>query len=543
MTAHHVVAAVLAVGFICVTATAQDHNHHQTEVVLYDDLGDHHHEITTTSRAAQKYFDQGLTLAYGFNHAEAEAAFKEAARLDPSCAMCYWGIAFVHGPNINAPMFPESVPLAWEALQNAIAKSKNASPREQAYIDALAARYAQNPPEDRKALDLAFANAMREVVKKYPDDLDAKTIFAESLMNTMPWGYWDQNNEPHAATKELLAVLEEVMERDPTHPGANHFYIHAVEKVRPELGLAAADRVGDLVPAAGHLVHMPGHIYIRVGRYHDAVLANERAIKADEKHGLRHVHGIYPMIYMPHNHHFLWLSAALEGNSARALEAAYKVKEATDVQAMRQPGFEMLQHFYVTPLYALARFSRWDAILAEPEPDEDLLYPRGLWHYTRGLALARKDRVDEARQELTAVKEIANDKELADISATGVNSIGSLLQVAVYVLEGRVAAAAGDIDGAEKYLRVAIGLEDGLIYEEPPPWYHPVRVMLADVLLEQGRAAAAEALYREDLQIYPENGWSLAGLSKSLKAQAKNEEAAEVDTRFKKAWTYADVTL
>ncbi len=535
-------------GFALVTTSvAQDHGHagHQpeTQATLYSDLGDHHHEITTASPEAQKFFNQGLTLAYGFNHAEAESAFKEAARLDPSCAMCYWGIAFVHGPNINAPMFPESIPIAWDALQKAIAASENATPREQAYINALAQRYAEHPPEDRSALDQAFADAMREVVKQYPDDLDARAIYAESLMDTMPWDYWDEDDNPRAATREVLAALEYVMERDPTHPGANHFYIHAVEKVQPERGIAAADRLGSLVPAAGHLVHMPGHIYIRVGRYHDAVVANERAIEADQEYGLHHAHGVYPMMYMPHNPHFLWLAASLEGNSARAIEAAYDVVEMTDPEAMRQPGFEMLQHFYATPLYALARFARWDAILDEPEPDEDLLYPRAVWHYARGLALANTGKVEEARAELQAFKEIASDRSLDSLSATGVNTVGSLLGIAQHALEGQITAAEGDVNGAETHLRMAIELEDGLIYEEPPPWYHSTRLMLADILLDAGRAADAEALYREDLEIYPENGWSLYGLSRSLQIQGRADEANDVSGRFKTAWMNADVRL
>lgn len=533
-------------GFALVaTSSAQDHagHHPEAQATLYADLGDHHHEITTSSPEAQKFFNQGLTLAYGFNHAEAEAAFKEAARLDPDCAMCYWGIAFVHGPNINAPMFPESIPIAWDALQKAIAASKNATPREQAYIEALAKRYAEHPPEDRSELDRAFADAMHEVVRMYPDDLDARTIFAESLMDTMPWDYWDEDDNPREATREVLAALEYVMEQDSTHPGANHFYIHVVEKIQPERGIAAADRLGGLVPAAGHLVHMPGHIYIRVGRYHDAVLANERAIAADQKYGLHHAHGVYPMMYMPHNPHFLWLAASLEGNSARAIEAAYDVVELTDPEAMRQPGFEMLQHFYVTPLYALARFARWDEILDEPEPEEDLLYPRAVWHYARGLALAATSRPTEARAELASLKAIAARGELAEISATGVNSIGSLLNIAQHVLEGQIAAANGDTDGAETHLRLAIDLEDGLIYEEPPPWYHSTRLMLADILLDAGRAADAETLYREDLAIYPENGWSLYGLSRSIQLQGRADEANKVTERFKAAWSNADVTL
>lgn len=530
---------VLAV-VVSIPCAAQEHGNHTP---LFEELGDHHHPITTNNEQAQRYFDQGLTLAYAFNHDEAVASFQEAARLDPECAMCYWGIAFALGPNINAPMFPQNVEKAWEALELAQQHAPKASAREQAYIEALSKRYVAEPVDDRSPLDAAFAEAMADVVRQYPEDLDAATLYAEALMDTMPWDYWLENGQPREATKIVMSELERAMEADPSHPGANHFYIHAVEKERPELGVAAADRLGSLVPAAGHLVHMPGHIYIRVGRYHDAVLANERAIEADEKYGLRHVHGLYMLGYMPHNPHFLWAAAALEGNGAKAVRAAQRVFEMTDRDAMRQPGMEVLQHYYVTPLYALVRFARWDEVLEIDEPDAELLYPRAVRHYAHGLAFARTDRLDEARVELAALTEITADSTLASLSVTGINPAAALLQIAEHVLAGQIAVSSGSVDEGISHLQQALAAEDGLRYEEPPAWYHPTRQMLGAVLLEEGRVEEAEAIFMEDLAQYPENGWSLYGLHRSLQAQGKDEKAAAALTRFHAAWSNADVML
>jgi tetratricopeptide (TPR) repeat protein len=512
---------------------------------LFDNLGNYHHPISTSSELAQRYFDQGLILAYGFNHAEAARSFREAARLDPNCAICYWGVALVLGPNINAAMEAEAVPEAWQALQKAQELSENASEKERAYIQALTKRYSSQPVENQKANDIAYAKAMREVQRRYPDDLDAATLFAEALMDTMPWQYWTKDGEPKPETGELLATLESVLKRNPDHPGANHMYIHAVEaSPNPDRGIASADRLRNLVPGAGHLVHMPSHIYIRVGRYHDAVLANQRAIEADQDYITQcHAQGLYPLGYMPHNHHFLLASAAIAGESELAIQAAHHTAAMADQKMMREPGYGTLQHYYSIPLYTLAKFGKWDEILAEPAPAEDLKYPTGVWHYARGLAFTAKGQPQEAAQELAQLKAIAADPSLEKVTIWDINTSSSLLNIASEVLAGELAAKQGDYENAIAYLETAVSLEDNLNYDEPPPWLSPVRESLGAVLLEAGRAAEAERVYREDLKRFPENGWSLYGLAQSLRVQGKAEEARTVQARFEKAWKYGDATL
>ncbi len=511
---------------------------------ILDGMGNHHHPITTDSEEAQRFFDQGLVLAYGFNHAEAGRSFQEAARLDPECAMCYWGQALVLGPNINARMDAADAPEAWAALTRARELAGGASEKEQALIRALGARYAEQAPEDRSHLDLAYADAMRQVHEAYPDDTDVATLFAEALMDTTPWDYWREDGEPKPELEEVLAALDGAIERQPDHPGANHLYIHAVELGRPEAGLAAAERLADAVPGAGHLVHMPSHIYIRVGRYHAAAEANLRAVAADDAYATAcRKQGLYPLAYMPHNRHFLWAVATLAGQSEVALTAAREVAAYQDHEAMREEGLGMMQHFFVTPLYALVRFGRWEEILAEPEPDADLVYPRGVWHYARGMALVRLGRVEEAAGELDRLTEIAADPVLETVTVFDINTTAALIAVAREVLAGELELARGNpAEGLERLER-AMELEDGLYYDEPPPWHAPVRHYLAAALLEQKRSAEAERLYLEDLEEFPENGWALLGLRASLLAQGREDEASAVDGRFQEAWKHADLTL
>jgi tetratricopeptide (TPR) repeat protein len=512
---------------------------------LFDNLGSHRRRVSTKSPLAQRYFDQGLTLVYGFNHAEAIRSFREAARLDPDCAMAYWGVALALGPNINAPMTKEAVVEAYAALEKAIELGRKTTERERAFIQALAKRYSKEPVEDRKPLDHAYAGAMRELARRFPDDLDAATLFAESLMDTMPWAYWTKDGQPKPETSEILAALESVIARDPKHPGANHYYIHAVEaSPDPDRGVASADRLRDLVPGAGHLVHMPGHIYIRVGRYHDASLANERAIEADRDYITQcHAQGMYPVAYVPHNHHFLWAAATMEGRSAKAIEAARHIAANVDQKLIREPGYGTLQHYAVTPLYALVRFGRWDEILKEPAPAKDLLYATGVWHYARGMALARKNKLEEAARELDRVTAIAADPSLESVTIWDINTTAALMRIAREVLVGELAAERGDGEEAIRHLEAAVKLEVELNYDEPPPWHFPVRQALGAVLLNAGRAVEAEKVYREDLKRYPENGWSLYGLLKSLQAQGNTAAATDAQKRLSKAWAHADVTL
>lgn len=512
---------------------------------LLDGMGEHHHAVTTAVPRAQKFFDQGLVLSYGFNHAEAERSFRQAALLDPKCAMAYWGMALVLGPNINAPMNPEDVPKAYEAVRKAQQLAANANPREQAYIAALAQRYSQNPPDDRSTLDLAYANAMRSVAQRFPDDLDAATLFAEALMDLHPWDYWTKDGDPQPWTPEILSTLESVIERNPNHPGANHFYIHALEaSPNPERALASADRLRDLVPGAGHLVHMPGHIYIRTGKYHEGSEANERAIKADAAYITQcRSQGIYPLAYHPHNYHFLWATATFEGRSKRALEAARQLTQKIHYDMMREPGYGTLQHYYSIPYYALVKFGKWDEILHEPAPPQDLLYPNGVWHFARGMAFTRTHQLQKASRELEKLQTIANDTTLKHITIWEINTTYDLMQIAREVLTGELAAKKHDYQSAIAHLKTAVRLEDNLTYDEPPPWHSPVRENLGAVLLEAGRPAEAEEVYREDLKKYPENGWSLYGLYESLETQGKTDASTSVKARFEKAWERADVTL
>lgn len=517
----------------------------QTKTVpLYEGLDQYRYPISTQNAQAQRYFNQGLLLSYGFNHAEAARSFREAARLDPNCAMCYWGTALVLGPNINATMDKDAVPQAWEALQAAIRLSQHSStsPREKALIQALAKRYTSQPVDDRKSLDLAYADAMRRMTKRYPADLDVATLFAEALMDTMPWDYWQPNGQPKPDAVEIFQTLESVLKRNPQHPGANHLYIHAVEKVKPELGLAAADRLMKLFPNAGHLVHMPSHIYIRTGRYHDAVLSNQQGIKADDAYlAQTQAQGIYPLAYKPHNHHFLWFAALMTGQSQVALDAANQTAKVDPKLLGEGELAGALQHYSIIPLMTQVRFSRWDDILATPAPTQP--YQKGIWHYGRGRAFLSKGQATQAAQELKQLQAIATNPTLKDLKIWGFNSTASILEIANRVLAGELATQAKQYSQAIGHLKTAVKLEDALVYTEPADWYQPTRQALATVLLRAGKAREAEQTYRADLKIYPDNGWSLYGLAQSLQAQGKTKEARSIQTRFQSAWKYADVRL
>ena len=433
---------------------------------------------------------------------------------------------------------------AFETLSEAAARLQQASDKERALVEALQTRYAATPPSDRSSLDLAYAEAMRSVARRFPDDLQIQTLFAEAMMDTMPWAYWTEDAQPKPLTQEVFDTLDFVLERDPDHPGANHFYIHAVEQEQPERGVKPADNLRRVVPGAGHLVHMPSHIYIRVGRYHDGSLANELAIEADNDYVTQcRAQGIYPVAYVPHNHHFLWATTTMEGRSADALAAARHTAQHVDRSLIREPDMGMLQHFSAIPYYALVRFGKWEEILREPAPDADLLYPTAVWHYARGIAYARERKLEEATRELRQVRTIAADSRLKEIRIWGLNPTSSLAKIAAAVLQGEIAAARNNIKTAVAQLRKAIAIEDGLIYGEPPDWFYPVRHNLGAILLEAGRPRAAEKVYRADLARFPDNGWSLFGLAQSLRAQGKTKEADDVQRRFEIAWQYADVEI
>ncbi len=506
-------------------------------------LGNHHHAVTTKSKEAQRYFDQGLILGYSFNHEEAVRSFREAARLDPECAMAYWGEALAYGMNINAPMAEEAAPKAYEAVQLALKHAPKATAKEQAYVQALSKRYTAQAEKDRTPLDKAYADAMRQLAKAYPDDLDAATLFAESLMNLVPWNYWTPEGKPKPETEEVLAALESVLQRNPNHPGANHYYIHTVEaSPNPERGLAAAHRLGELVPGAGHMVHMPSHIYLRVGDYHAASRANERAILVDEAYLAKHkVGGLYAMMYYPHNIHFLWYSASMEGRCRDALEAARKLGNLL-AKADGHEMIVMIGWMRSAPMHALLRFGKWEEVLAIPEPPCESVLETAQWHYARGMAFLRTGRREQAEKELAALRKIAEDKETDKLELKDVPG-ASIVRIAHAVLAAETAGAKGDIEALVRGLREAVQKEDALPYMEPPFWYAPLRQSLGAILLQRGTFADAEAVYRHDLKKWPHNGWSLFGLMQCLRLQGRSAEAAEVERRFQEAWKFADVVL
>jgi tetratricopeptide (TPR) repeat protein len=511
---------------------------------LLDGLGDLHHPVTTRSKLAQRYFDQGIRLIFGFNHKEAIRSFRSAAHLDPQCAMAHWGVAYAFGPHVNKPMDANDTASAWAALQLAVANKPSASAKEQAYITALETRYQPGHEDDRLALDKAFAAAMRELVKQYPDDLDAQTFFAESLMNTMPWDYWTRDRTPKPETEEILAALRFVMARNPNHPGANHFYIHAVEAgPNPEHGLPAADRLLHHAPAAGHLVHMPSHIYMRVGQYADAVVANELAVKADRDY-IRHCRalGFYPGVYYPHNLHFLWWAQLFEGRSKDALRTANQAAAyALDNYCGPKKALEAprLRHL---PWLTLARFGKWDAVLALPQPPNtnDFLVDRALWHFTRGLAFAARTNLVAAEREHLALAAIATSDDARKLSSPAF-PVADTLAVSAYWLAGKVAGARGNADTMIELLEKAVASEDAIPYMEPSYWPFPVRPTLGAAWLQSGDAARAEQVFRADLKRWPRNAWSLFGLEQALQAQGKTEQARDVRRQFSATWQHADV--
>lgn len=507
---------------------------------LLENIGDLHRDVSTDSERAQAFFDQGLRMAYAFNHAESLRSFRESARLDDDLAMAYWGEALSLGPNLNEAMPPERAPEAYAAVQEALERVAGASERERALVEALATRYSNRPDADRQALDRAYADAMGAVWDRWPDDPDIGALYADALMNTGPWDYWEADDTPRLHAARAIEVLEQVIAAYPEHPGALHLHIHAIEASdHPERALESADRLGRLMPAAGHIVHMPSHIYYRVGRYREATEANLDAIAADEDYLTQcQAQGLYPSEYYPHNVHFLYFATMMEGRSELAIESARKV--AAQAAKGHMHVFLSMQELASTPYYALARFGRWDEILAEPEPHHGA-FQRAMWHYARGLAFARTGDVEAGARELDSLEALVDDPSLAEM-LVGFDPGSVPLGIAAATLEGELAARRGDIETALQALETAVASQDRLVYNEPESFYYPVRHSLGAVLLDAGRPAEAEAVYRRSLDTHPENGWSLLGLEQSLRAQQKTAEADTVHARFVRAWDRADVT-
>jgi tetratricopeptide (TPR) repeat protein len=510
-------------------------------VPLFSNLGTLHHPITTSSPGAQQYFDQGLRLVFAFNHEEAINSFREAAKLDPQAAMPHWGIALALGPNINLPMDPAREKQAVEEIQTALRLGERLATKERKYIEALATRYSAAPEVSRAKLDAVYAEAMNDLWHRYPDDATAGVLYAEALMDLQPWDYWTADGRPKGRAEEIVATLERALTIHPDHPGACHYYIHAVEaSSRPERALSCAERLATLAPGAGHLVHMPAHIYLRLGLYDKAVSHNVDAVAVDHEYlAHRHLSGIYPAGYAPHNVHFLWAALTMEGRRREALEAARKLHAMVSWdQAKTEPA---LEEFTPTLVVALVRFGEWHEILSLPEPPPDLSYTTVIWHYGRGVALAASERFAEARLEYQALTEAI--RRLPEGRMVGVVPVPDLAQIAERVLAGEIAARQGDLRVAVQALQEAAALEDALRYFEPPLWHIPSRHALGAVLLQEGRAEEAEQVYRQDLRHHPRNGWALVGLEQSLKVQGKDAEAAAVREEFRRAWARADIAL
>jgi len=512
---------------------------------LWDNLGDLTYPITTADELAQRYFDQGLRLAYGFNHPEALRAFRKARRIDPTCAMCAWGEALVLGPNINAPMEPSAVIPAFSAVTRAQELAGDADLREQSLIAALAKRYSADPDADRVALDTAYAQAMAEVTARFPDDDNIAVFYAESLMNLSPWDYWEADGSTSKGrTAELVRTLERVLARNPDHPGAIHFYIHTVEaSTTPERAEPYADRLGALIPGAGHLVHMPSHIYYRVGRYLDSLDANRDAVAADEAYLARSGSaGIYASGYYPHNIHFLLVSAQMAGDRETAMDAAKQLDgKISDEVARSVPWIQLIKG---APYFAHAQMSDRETVLSVPDPGDTFPYVKAVWHYMRGVALASAGDVEAARGEGRAIVAIEEDTDFGSMIAGGV-PVPDILRLAQHVVAARIAQAEGDLGTAATQFELAIAVEDSLPYLEPPYWYYPVRQSLGAVLLAAGKPAEAERAFQQSLIRTPNNGWALYGLREAQKAQGDAVAAQLTERLFKRAWggDQADIDL
>jgi tetratricopeptide (TPR) repeat protein len=508
----------------------------QTAPPLFDNLGGHSWKITTADPAAQAFFDQGIRLSYAFNHAEARRAFRQAQRLDPSCAMCFWGEALVLGPNINAPMDAAANAPALAALERAATLAGGASAKEGALIAALQKRYSADEKAERAALDKAWAEALGDVAARFPDDLDVATLHAEAMMDTQPWDYWsDGGRTPKGYAAAIVAALEHVLASDPGHPGAIHLYIHAVEASdRPERAEPHADRLAALMPGAGHVVHMPSHIYYRIGRYIDALEQNKKAVAVDEAYiGATHATGFYPAAYYPHNVHFALAAAQMAGDAKTALEMSQKLHSI--LTADMASAVPLAQPVMAAPFFAHAQFGSPDAVLALTVPDNAPPYVTAMWRYARGVALAKAGRTDDAAKEAAAIDALRRDADFTNLLAHGIPA-PQVLEIAEEIVAARIAQARGDAPGAIAAFAKAAALQDGLAYMEPPYWYYPIHQSLGAALLQAGRTVEAEAAFRTALTRSPNNGWAIYGLVEVAKARGDAAAQRDAEARLARSW-------
>ena len=514
---------------------------------LFEGLDVLNFPISTKNELVQKYFNQGLILAYGFNHAEAARSFYYATQLDSTCAMAYWGYAFVLGPNYNAGMEDDNYKRAYDAIQKAIELSnEGCTQKEKALIQALSKRYVEEPIADRSGLDIAFSDALEQLFSKYPEDADIGTLYAESLMNLHPWDLWTHEGDPKEWTPKILKVFEKVFAIAPKHPGAHHFYIHAVEaSSEPERGLYSAQLYDEgLVPNAGHLIHMPSHIYIRTGDYHKGTLSNIRAVEADSTYLTAcHAQGSYPLTLYPHNYHFMAATATLEGNSELGIMAANKVAANANRQLMKEPGWGTIQHYYTIPYYVNVKFGKWEEILNLENHDVSLKYPDAVRHYARGMAYNGLGKIENAKNELIALNSFSSDESLKEVTIWDFNNTYQLLQIATRVLEGEILASENKYDESIRLLEEAVEMEDALVYQEPPDWFFSVRHHLGAVQIEAGKYREAIQTYSEDLEHLPKNGWAIHGSKLAYSKLEDESKVSELENQLIDIWATADIEL
>ena len=530
--------SVLLVMVCCAFATAQHaaHSPASKPATLMTGMGKLHHPVSTKNVQAQQFFDQGLRLIYAFHHDEAARSFQRAAELDPKLAMAHWGFAEAVGPNYNDPASDQRFKAAHEAIQKARDLSVSAPANEQAYIAAMAKRFPEDPKADRRKAAEEYRDAMRELAKNFPDDLDAATLFAESGMNLHPWGLWHVDGTPEEGTEEVVATLESVLKRDPEHLGAVHYYIHAVEASRsPERALAAANKLAAMAPAAGHLVHMPAHVYIRTGDYESGVRTNQLAAAADRAYiKSSGAEGIYPLMYYSHNLHFIAMCAAMNGNYLEAKKGADMLAEHVRPAVKAMPP---LEGFMTIPMAVDVRFHKWDSILATKQPDPDMKIATVFWHFSRGVALTGRGKMSDAEAEYKFVSEAEAATPEDVVFAMPVNNKAKdIMKIAERVLGAKIALVNKDPNGAIAMLREAVAIQDTLKYDEPPDWFFPVRESLGAALLMNNSAPDAEQVFREDLERNPRNPRSLFGLNQALKAQGRDYDAGFVERQFQSSW-------
>jgi tetratricopeptide (TPR) repeat protein len=512
---------------------------------LFSGLKGIHFPVSTKETEAQQYFDQGLALSFGFNHAEAGRSFYEAARLDSACAMCWWGFAYVLGPNYNAGMEKDNFQRAYDAVQKANIVSASCTPKEKDLINALTSRYSNDSTISRSALDSTYAVAMRKVYSKYSNDATIAALFAEALMDLHPWNLWNKDGTIQPWTPEIMTVLKQALQREPRHAGVNHFYIHATEMSQhAEDAMTSADLLRDLVPGSGHLLHMPSHTYLRTGRYHEGVVTNQKAALADSVYvEACSAQGMYPLAYYPHNYHFLAACATLCGETEMAKAGALATSEHAHKQLLRDPAWATLQHYYSIPWYVDVKLGLWNDIIQSTPPEKDLKYPMVIWHYAQGMAMLSQNKTADAKKHLAEIKAIMTDTTIKDLTIWGINSVFDLCIIASKTLDGEINAKEKNYSAAIALIQQAIEKEDALNYNEPPDWFFSVRHHLGAILIDAGKFREAVKVYEQDLQIYPENGWALKGLMNAWQKIGNSKKYEEIKTRFEKSWQHSDIEI